>query len=106
MDTDIEGYTVAWPLIVMIALVSALFFISVVWLALRARRRKVVSGAEEMDRSVGVALEDFEGIGRVRVHSEDWQARSLLPVRCGQQVRVIARDGLVLTVEPANMHTN
>jgi membrane-bound serine protease (ClpP class) len=106
MDTDVEGYTVAWPLIVIIALVSALFFISVVWLALRVRRRKVVSGAEEMDRSLGVALEDFEGIGRVRVHSEDWQARSLLPVRRGQQVRVVARDGLILTVELADMHTN
>ena len=106
MDSDVEGFTVAWPLIVIIALVSALFFISVVWLAIKARRRKVVSGAEEMDRSVGVALEDFEGIGRVRIHSEDWQARARVPVHRGQQVRVVARDGLVLTVEPADMHTN
>jgi membrane-bound serine protease (ClpP class) len=106
MDTDVEGVAVAWPLIVIIALVSALFFFGVVWLALKARRREVVSGAEELDRSLGVALEDFSETGRVRVHSEDWQARARVPVRRGQQIRVVARDGLVLTVEPTEMQNN
>jgi len=101
MDTDIEGYTVAWPLILVIALVSALFFFTVVYLALKSRRRAVVSGAEEMLQAVGEALEDFDGAGRVRVHSEEWQARAAAPIRQGQRIRVIARDGLVLTVEPA-----
>ena len=106
MDTDIEGYTVAWPLILIIALASALFFFGVVWLALKARRRVVVTGSEEMDRALGVALEDFDGAGRVRVHSEDWQARSKVPVSLGQQVKVVARDGLILTVEPTDSNMN
>lgn len=102
MDTDVEGYTIAWPLIGSVALASAVFFFAVVYLALKARRRVVVSGAEEMQAAAGVALEDFSGSGRVRVHSEEWQARSRVPIRAGQKIRVVARDGLILTVEPAD----
>jgi membrane-bound serine protease (ClpP class) len=100
MDTDIEGYTIAWPLIAAVAVTSAVFFFSVVALALRARRRRVVSGQEEMLGATGVALEDFQGAGRVRVHSEDWQARSRVAVQRGQKVKVTAIDGLILQVEP------
>ena len=100
-DVEGGGFGVAWPLIAATAVVSALFFFGVVYLALRARRRVVVSGAEEIIGSHGEALGDFaEGIGRVRVHSEEWQARAARPVRRGEQVKVTGRDGLVLVVEP------
>jgi len=98
---DVEGVGVAWPLIAATAAVSAAFFFGVVYLALRARRRAVVSGAEELIGSRGEALEDFaQGTGRVRVHSEEWQARAACPIRRGEQVRITGRDGLVLVVEP------
>ena len=71
-----------------------------VYLALKSRQRKVVSGAEELIGSLGEALENFDGTGRVRVHSEEWQARSASPLKQGQKIRVVSRDGLVLTVEP------
>ncbi len=100
LDTDVEGYAIAWPLIATVALASVAFFTGVVWLALRARGRAVVSGSEELIGSVGEALEDFTDRGRVRLHSEEWQARAAAPVRRGQAVRVVGRDGLVLTVEP------
>ena len=100
-DAEGGGFGVAWPLIAATAAVSAAFFFGVVYLALRARRRAVVSGHEEMIGSYGVALEDFaEGVGRVRVHSEEWQARAGSPIRRGERVKVTGRDGLVLAVEP------
>ena len=100
-DVEGGGFSVAWPLIAATALVSAAFFFGVVYLALRARRRAVVSGHEEMIGSAGEALEDFaQGIGRVRVHSEEWQARAGGPIRRGEQVKVTGRDGLVLVVKP------
>jgi membrane-bound serine protease (ClpP class) len=102
-DVDTPGYEIARPLIAGIALVSALFFFAVVYLALKARRRAVVSGSEELVGVHGEALDDFvDGRGRVRVHSEEWQARSAQPVRRGERIRVKARDGLVLTVEPSS----
>jgi len=100
-DAEGGGFGVAWPLIATTAAVSAAFFFGVVVLALRARRRAVVSGHEEMIGSHGEALEDFtHGIGRVRVHSEEWQARAGGPIRRGERVKVTGRDGLVLAVEP------
>jgi membrane-bound serine protease (ClpP class) len=102
-DVDTPGFEIAWPLIGGVALVSALFFFAVVYLALKARRRTVVSGAEELVGARGVALEDFvDGRGRVRVHSEEWQARATQPLRRGASVTVTARDGLVLAVEPSS----
>lgn len=100
-DTDVPGFGVAWSLIATVALVSAAFFFGVVYFALRARRRPVVSGHEEMIGSLGEALEDFTGDGRVRAHSEEWQARTSSPLTRGQKVRVVGRDGLLLIVEPA-----
>ena len=100
-DAEGGGFGVAWPLIATTAAVSAAFFFGVVYLALRARRRAVVSGAEELIGSRGEALEDFaQGIGRVRVHSEEWQARAASPIQRGARVKVTGRDGLVLVVEP------
>lgn len=100
-DVEGAGFGVAWPLIAATTVVSAAFFFGVVYLALRARRRVVVSGAEELIGSRGEALEEFaQGIGRVRVHSEVWQARAAGPVGGGELVTVTGRDGLVLVVEP------
>jgi len=102
-DVDTPGYEIAWPLIAGVALVSALFFFAVVYLALKARRRAVVSGAEELVGVTGEALENFkDGRGRVRVHSEEWQARASQAIARGDRVTVKARDGLVLTVEPSS----
>lgn len=101
MDTEVAGYTIAWELIAAVTVASALFFFAVVYLALKARRRAVVSGAEEMIGATGEALEDFQaGAGRVRVHSEEWQARCPTPIQRGQRIKVIGREGLILTVEP------
>ena len=99
-DTEGPGFGVAWPLIATTAAMSAALFFGVVYLALRARRRAVVSGAEELIGSHGVALDDFrDGVGRVRVHSEEWQARADSPIGRGARVTVTGRDGLVLVVE-------
>jgi membrane-bound serine protease (ClpP class) len=102
MDTDVEGYTIAWPLIATVAITSALFFFAVVTLAVKARRRRVVSGAEELVGAGGEALEDFTGRGRVRVHSEEWQAHSRVALKQGQKIKVVGREGLILQVEPHN----
>ena len=100
-DTGTGGMAVSYALIGALALLSALFFVFVVGMALRARRRPVVSGSEELPGMIGEALEDFSGTGLIRVHGELWQARCDQPVQRGQQLRVIGRDGLILVVQPA-----
>ncbi len=100
MDTDIPGFGVAWPLIAAVALVSAAFFIIAITLMLRARRRAVVSGREEMIGSTGHVVEWAGHEGRVRVHGEIWRARAQRPLRPHRQICVTEIDGLTLVVEP------
>jgi membrane-bound serine protease (ClpP class) len=100
IDTDVPGYGLPWMLIVPVAVVSALFSFFVANLALRARRRPVVAGAEEMVGTIGEALEDIEHEGWARIHSEHWRVRSSVPIPRGSRVRVSARHDLVLEVEP------
>ncbi len=100
LDTGVPGYGVSVPLITFFAATSAAFFMFILGMLIKSRKRPVVSGAEEMIGAPGVALEDFTGAGRVRVHSEQWNARSDTPLRRGDRVRVVAMDGLSLTVRP------
>jgi len=97
-DTDAGGFAVSYMLIGTLALLSALFFIFAVGMALQARRRPVVSGREELLGMLGEAQEDFQAQGLIRIHGELWQARCAVPVRRGQSVRVTGLDGLVLEV--------
>ena len=79
---------------------SAAFLFLVVGMALKAHRRPVVSGREELLGSTGEALEDFEQEGWARIHGETWRIRSAAPVKAGERVRVVAMHGLLLEVVP------
>jgi membrane-bound serine protease (ClpP class) len=100
IDTDVPGYGIPWLLIVPVALTSGLFSFFVVGMAIKARARPVVTGAEEMIGARGEILEDMEHEGWARVHSEQWRVRSSVPLKRGSLVRVRARDNLTLEVEP------
>ena len=100
LDTNVAGYGISPSLIGAVALVSAAFFIFVIGMALKARRRPVVSGQEELIGAIGIILEDCEHDGRIRIHSEVWNAHSSVPLQKGQKVRVRSIRGLVLNVEP------
>lgn len=101
METDAPGYGISPALIGAFAIFSLLLFSLLLGMVIKARRRPVVSGREELVGALGEVVADFDGEGRVHLHGENWQARSSQPLRRGQRVRVSARDGLVLAVEPA-----
>jgi len=105
MDTGMQGYGVSMLLIGLVSFVSALFFILVTGMAIRARMRPVVSGAEELLHETGTALESFEQYGHVQVHGETWQARSDQSVRQGSAIRVTGRNGLILEISPVSGRT-
>ncbi len=99
-DTDVPGFQVARSLIGSMALAGALVAMGIMWFAVRAFRRPVVSGIEQLIGSIAEAETDFTERGTVFVHGETWNARSSTPVARGQTVRVTRADGLLLTVEP------
>jgi membrane-bound serine protease (ClpP class) len=99
-DTNID-LAVSWPLIAGAAAVSVAFFAGLAGFALRARRRPVLTGAEELIGSTGEVVSWSQTEGHVRVHGEIWSARSDRPFLTGQKVRVVSRSGLTLCVEEA-----
>lgn len=100
MDTDVPGYRVSLALIVPLATVAAGCLTLAGVLLMRARRRAVVSGQEEMVGLPGRVISWQDGRGIVHVHGESWQAVADRPLEPGQPVRVRALDGLTLTVAP------
>jgi membrane-bound serine protease (ClpP class) len=97
-DSELPGYRVSVPIVAAAAVASAGIFLLGLGAAARARQLRVSTGREAMIGAPAVALEDFADRGHVRAFGETWQARSLQPIREGQQLRVTAVDGLVLTV--------
>ncbi len=99
-DTGTPGFGVSGQLILGVACASAAGFLGLAWLALRARRRPIVTGLEELVGRQAIVLTDFRGRGQVRIRGEIWQATSAVPLDQGAVVRVEAVDGLVLRVAP------
>ncbi len=99
-DTDVEGFQVSMPLVVTIGAAAGVLFSATIMIALRQRRRPVVSGQEEMVGGLAEALETFDESGKVRTHGEIWFARTQQPVKAGQKLRITNVQGLTLEVEP------
>lgn len=100
IDTDVPGFVIDISVIITFALLSALIFIFIIGMAIKARRRPVVSGLEEMIGGEAIVTDDFEHKGMVSIHSELWNAVSDNPLRKDQLVKVIGVSGLILKVEP------
>jgi membrane-bound serine protease (ClpP class) len=102
IDTDAPGFRIPWPLIAGVTAASAGVLLVVLNLAMRARRRPVVSGREQMLGATGEVLADTDGGAFARIRGEVWKVRANVPLGRGQLVRVVGIDGLVLAVELAS----
>jgi membrane-bound serine protease (ClpP class) len=99
-DTDVPGMQVGRPLIAAFATVGGLVIAGIVYLATRAMRHPVATGAAGMIGASAEVFEDFTGKGRVRYGGELWNARSDTALRAGQMARIVRVEGLTLWVEP------
>ncbi|WP_421549360.1 NfeD family protein [Pseudomonas sp. QD4] len=101
MDTDIPGYGIPLPLIVSLAVLSAVLLVALASLALRTRRKQPVNGDAGLVGSVTpVTAADIDQPchGWVQLQGEYWQVLGASPLHTGQAVRVMARQGLYLHV--------
>ncbi|ABB74342.1 membrane-bound serine protease (ClpP class) [Nitrosospira multiformis ATCC 25196] len=101
IDSEAPGFGIPWTLVGGVAFASALFLISVIGMALKTRRKPLLSGQEHMVGSVGEMLEDTSGDGMARIRGELWTVHSAQPLVRGQKVRVTGIDGLILHVTAA-----
>ena len=72
-------------------------------IALKARRNKMVSGAQGLIGETGIAQTALSPRGKIFVHGELWDAISSSDLSAGQSVVVRRIDGLLLQVEPLSV---
>ncbi|MEB2399044.1 MAG: nodulation protein NfeD [Alcaligenaceae bacterium] len=99
IDTDIPGYDLTLPFLAGVALTGLGMILATGWLAARVRRQRVVSGEEQMPGLPGVVTAVGEGTIYAEVRGENWRVACAQPLRVGDRIRVLAIDGLLLTVE-------
>jgi len=97
------SYQVSLPVVLTIAGTFALFVTFAVTKIVQARRRRPVTGQEELVGQVGVVRKALDPAGLVFVHGELWQARSEdEPIEAGTPVIVAGiGEGLILDVRRA-----
>nr|WP_189660508.1 nodulation protein NfeD [Pseudomonas vlassakiae] len=104
IDTDAPGFGIPVVLIGILAVVSALLIGGVAGMAIKARRRALVSGDAGLVGSlvtVTQVMADNPFCGSVQAQGEQWQAQCTTPLQAGQHVRVTARHGVTLEVSAA-----
>lgn len=93
----------AWWMIALVAGGLVVFMLSGMTAMVRARFSTPTVGREELVGELGVAEVDVAPDGVVRVRDALWRARTnrATPISAGGEVRVVAVEGIVLEVEPA-----
>ncbi len=100
IDTDLPEFGIPPGLIVTVAVISAVLIATIAGIALRTRRRAVVSGVDSLVGTVAEVLDE----GWANAGGETWRVRAQLPLRRGQTVRIVGRRGSILDVIPLDNH--
>ena len=98
---DVHGayYPLTLSLIVIMGIVTAAFFFVVLTLALRARKRAIVTGQEGLIGAKGTVVNVTNKKMIVRVLGELWDAKSHASLYPGQEIVVTKVEGLSLEVK-------
>ncbi len=103
-DRTTPGFTLLLPVIFSVAVVTFGYLVLIVQLAIRSRKKPVVSGREELIGSEG-SVHFLNGESHhpyIKIRGEIWQVQSDTVLQLGQAVKVIQLKGLTLVVVPIN----
>jgi membrane-bound serine protease (ClpP class) len=98
-DGESPGFGVPLPLVLGLAAASAAIVLLGGGMALRARRRPVVSGRESLIGERGEVLQVSDGEAWAQILGERWKVASAQPLAPGQRIRVLGLHGLTLQVQ-------
>ncbi|MBU2559760.1 nodulation protein NfeD [archaeon] len=99
IDSEKEPFVqLSLNLIILVTLLTALFFAIVLGYVIKAQKRRVTTGKEGMIGTIGVAKSDIDPEGNVFVHGELWKATSEKPIKKDSKVKVLEVNNLILKV--------
>jgi membrane-bound serine protease (ClpP class) len=102
-NTDSDAFEVSVPAVVVTGLLVGGFIAFAAQRTVRAHRRPVMTGWEELVGAVGEVRQPLDPVGQVFVEGALWRARpadEATSVDRGYRVRVESVDGLTLVVRP------
>jgi len=93
-------YRLAIQVIIAVVIFSVVFFGWIVGMAIRAQKKKVVTGKEGLLLELGLTTTDLDLEGTVMIHGELWNAQSTEGrINKGEKVKVVKIDGMKLKVK-------
>ena len=102
MDSNVPGYDIALPVIIAVAISSALLLLVILNLLRKTHRRPAVSGLSTLTGTTAQVARLHKGRPMIRLDGEWWQVRCNTPLSVNDTVRVVRAEGLVLEVEKEN----
>jgi len=91
-ETSMPFLRVSWEVILTMVLLSILFFVFAIGMAIRTQRTKPTTGQQGLIGETGEVTKRIDPVGTVKVHGEYWKATADSPIKAGKQVQVIACD--------------
>jgi membrane-bound serine protease (ClpP class) len=100
-DSPFELVEVSISLIITAAILTALFFIVIITVGVKAQYRKRSNGLEALIGEKGVAITDIspKENGKIKIHGEIWSAFSDKEIKAGMQVIVESSESMKLIVK-------
>ncbi len=99
-SSELELAKISLGVIFSVTIVTALFFLFIIGIGLKAQRRKVITGREGLPGVTGVAMGLLDPLGLVMVEGEIWNAESVSgDIQKDEKVRVREMKDLKLYVE-------
>lgn len=105
IDTEslLEAMEISMELIILIVVLTTLFFVFAISLGIKAQRRKPTTGPEGIIGERGRTITRLSPSGEISVHGEYWEAESLEgEIKKGESVEVIEIANLKLKVKRVN----
>jgi membrane-bound serine protease (ClpP class) len=98
--SSLEMVRISRTVIISATIVSALFFMFVIGLGLKAQKTKVMTGIEGLLGDIGIAMENLSPSGPISIQGEIWNAESLAGnIGKGEKVRIKEMKNMKLFVE-------
>ncbi|NWF49198.1 MAG: nodulation protein NfeD [Ignavibacteriaceae bacterium] len=94
-ESVLEAMEISMELIILVVILTAGFFLFAITFAIKAQRRKPVTGSEGIVGETGIAVSDLKPEGEVKVHGEYWKAES--------QDGEIKKGGKILVTQISNL---
>jgi len=101
-ESSVPALRVSLKVMIPTIVLTTLFFIAIIGLAVKAQMRKPVTGAEGMIGEKGNAVTPVYEGGKVFIRGEHWNAYSTDMIEKGENIVVVGMKGLKLEVKKMN----